>query len=461
MPGPKSEPTKSQEQLAKALKALQEFQVGYLARDLNIAIEHARASIASSADDDEERAGAFSILGIALQRRYQTSPIGNIRDAEEAVQVTRQALELKISGSHREDPRDYFENLERVLMFLTKASKEESDIEKASETFKEIVDLTSEGGPYRALALKGLSNICGFGYAQTQQLVYLDRGKSAAQAAVSIIPDGHPLKEVMLGSLHDFFDDGFKETRLISELDGMIRVSRELLDLQSGSSFTNPLMILHNLATAFTNRFGVTGDATDMKEAVISRATAVKMAMKENQDTSVADRLASLKLANEQGREKFLLHKDVLVTQLRDSLRTYFELAGDVPEMDEGVLDILHIISSLMPDGHSDAVGWQSRMGDAFQTLYEQTHRVIDLEYAILAVTAAMQLTNEKHESWGRLEDKYRARYRLWAEHTGKMPESDITMLIFGGNSYIPAEIDRSLELSVPYSYYLGDLPTQ
>ena len=461
MPFQNSDQSKSQEHLAKALKALQEFEIGYLAQDLNIAIQHARVSVNAFAAGDERRAGALAILGVALQRRYQTSPRKDIHDVEEAVQVTKEALELRISGAHREDPQDYFDNLERVLVFLAKTSKHDRDVEKGMNTFQEIVDLTREGSPYRALGLKGLCNICSFGYAQTQQLVYLDRGKTAAQAALSIIPKGHPLKETMLGVLHDFFDDGFKKTKSLSDIDGMIQVSQELLALEAESSVTNPLMVLHNLATAFTNRFNVTADAKDMEEAVASRATAVKMAILKSPRGSVADRLVALKLAREQGRQQFLLQKDVLIVQLRDSLRTYLEVTGNIPEIDEDVLDVIRIISNFMPDGHQDPIEWQRRLGDAFQKRYEQNHRIADLEYAILSVTAAMQSTNETYEGWESLEDKYRERYRLWSEHTGKMPESEISMLIFGDNSYIPPEVDRNLELSVPYTYYLGDLPTE
>lgn len=100
-------------------------------------------------------------------------------------------------------------------------------------------------------------------------------------------------------------------------------------------------------------------------------------------------------------------------------------------------------------------------LADSLHRKYERTNDLSDLERAISTTVDAIQATDPSHSAWPALETAYRARYRLWSERTGKMPDAEVRSMQFEakGVSWLPPELTPNMGLFVPVMVWTGDLP--
>ncbi|KAK3347089.1 hypothetical protein B0T25DRAFT_521355 [Lasiosphaeria hispida] len=115
----------------------------------------------------------------------------------------------------------------------------------------------------------------------------------------------------------------------------------------------------------------------------------------------------------------------------------------------------------LTGNSQPDATTFLRALADSLHRQYERTGDVSDLERAISTTMDAIQATNDSHPTWPALETAYRARYRLWSERTGKMPDTEVQSMRFAdkGTSWLPPELTPSMGLFVPVMVWTGDLP--
>lgn len=117
----------------------------------------------------------------------------------------------------------------------------------------------------------------------------------------------------------------------------------------------------------------------------------------------------------------------------------------------------------LVQDNAEDKAQQLLGVARAFQRLYEKTNDILDIEEALRLTMAAMQETDDSHAEWEAMQDSFRVQFRLWSEHTGKMPDFDTAVMAFerNGGTYIPPGLVGDLGLKVPYMIYGGELPVE
>ncbi|KAF9886247.1 hypothetical protein FE257_011860 [Aspergillus nanangensis] len=425
--------------LARALEALQKFEIGSLQEDIDAAIDFARTYVQALPIDDKGRPGALTVLGTSLQRRYHTATEKDINDLDETVNMAREAVELDIK-LHTGESHIYFENLERVLKFRYQEMRDATpQLDASTKVLHQLLDLTPKGSQYHAFTLNILSSLYSFGFKVTESLEYLDEAIATAKLAVSVTPQRHPFRAVMLEKLSDLHSVRFESTQSISDLDDVISVSKEAVEeLPEGSG--NQLQLINNVAVAFSRRYGLRNDVADIEKAIEYGQTSVKVAP-----------------TGSWGGRPFS-QKELMLYNLRKDTRTYYERTGNVPRFDGDIIDSLNIIGMVVKDCDNE-VEKLCKLADAFHRLYEETNRVQEIEYAVMVTLEAMRNIDDSHEEWEAVQDYYRARYRVWSEHTGMMPDSEIAYMAFaGGGSWIPPELTADLGLTTPCMIFTGKL---
>jgi hypothetical protein len=156
--------------------------------------------------------------------------------------------------------------------------------------------------------------------------------------------------------------------------------------------------------------------------------------------------------------------RDVATRNLRLHIKRYFELTGQIPDIEADFLEKLPILQWLAKTEDASLVQRLRQVSEAFQRRYESSRRLVDLEYAIRAILTALQKSTGKHAELEALRDAFRVQLRLWSDQTGKFPESGTGVLAFesNGNSYIPPEAIEAIGgLRTPYMIYMGELPAE
>ena len=463
---PSVEPSALQEDLAQALEALKKFQVTCRPNDIDTAIASARLSVdKTSKKGAESQIHALTVLGACLQRRYQHASSneggGTIYDIDEMVEASKAALEQLIlnpperSNEHLSEKLIYFENMERALLFrqsVTKTTEEViTQLDRGVQIVNQVIALASQqscddGALYHNYALRTLSSLYNRAYEQTKDERYLDKAIDRIEYGLCIAGSETPgpSRTILLESLSDLLDERSERTQTLPDLDSFINICDELAhDVRLKGSLKYSIFI-QNLAAAFTRRHSLTGDPVDLAMAIEYGQSAV-----ESIPATMTARRAPI------SPRKFALHK------LRMNVQAYFKLTERIPKFNEEILDSLNIegiarTSADMPP----SVSLLKKLANAFHSLYESTHRVVDVEYAIMITAHVMQLMKESDEEWSIVADDFRARLRLWSEETGKMPGFEISVLGFegSGGTWLPAELAEGLELKFPYFIFGGEI---
>ena len=421
----------SQGDLKHALEALARFNATSAQDDIDAAVKHAKASVEDPSKQGGDKAGAFCVLASCHQKRYQISNSGP-NDLNEAVDATRAAVEIIIRGPPVADSHVYFMNLERVLCFRYREMKGKVPIEDSIKIVASMLPLVPEGKRRHAFLLKVLYALYSAGYQHTEDLKYLDEAIDAAQHAVSAVPVEHTFGRVLRRDLAQLHDKRFKGTQLISELDSFIDIFESLLAVSDsdGEKFEPA----HELAAAFERRYELTSSPEDIAKAVDYGISAVEFA------------------PTKPLKEQKIPAKPIAYHNLRIYAKAYFRKTGNVPHPKKSILERSHISGMLVEEDAEDKVQRLLDIAHAFQRLYEKTDDVPDIEEALHLTMAAMQETNDLHAEWEYIQDSFRTRFRLWSEHTGKMPDLDMTIMAFerNGGTYIPPALVGDLELKEP-----------
>jgi len=130
------------------------------------------------------------------------------------------------------------------------------------------------------------------------------------------------------------------------------------------------------------------------------------------------------------------------------------------PTMEPSALD--DMVPIVLP-GHGplDGTMFLRAMADSLYRKYERTNDLSDLERALCMTVDAIQAADPSQPAWPALETSYRARYRVWSERTGKMPDAEVRSLQFEakGTTWFPPELTPKMGLVVPVQIWTGDLP--
>lgn len=441
-----SKRTSLQEDLERALEQLSKLEIGSLPAEINTAVDYARASVHGFSKDEAGKVLALTVLAAALQKRYQISTSKDPRDLDEAVDVTRAAVENTIQesqGSAIGDSQVYFINLERALCFRYEETKGEAQIEESVAIVIPLLDLVQQDSQCHAFTLKILSSLYSAGYNRTKTPKYLDEAIDATNSAIAITPENHPFRTVMRQVLARLHDQRFERTNLLSELDSFINTLQELPETQKDT--LEQFEVIHELACAFERRHKLTDNIEDLEKAIKYGDAAVKLAPK-----------SPLK-----GHP--ISARDIGVYNLRIHTKEYFRKTGNVPELDEYILKGAGIVEMLVNMDSENKIQQRHKVANAFQKLYERTNRVSDIEHALRLTMNTMQLIDDSQDEWGAIQDTFKAQFRLWSEYTGKMPDCEVMVMAFerNGGTYIPPESTEDLELRVPYVIFSGELPAE
>ncbi|PLN85314.1 hypothetical protein BDW42DRAFT_198448 [Aspergillus taichungensis] len=430
----------SQGDLRHVWNALAQFNITSAQEDIDAAVKHAKASVEDPSRQREDKAGALCVLASCHQQRYQISNSGP-NDLDEAADATRAAVEIIIRGPPVPDSHVYFMNLERALCFRYREMKGKTPIEDSINIVASMLHLVPKGKRHYAFLLKVLSALYSVGYQHTEDSKYLDEAIDATQRAVSVVPVEHTFGRVLRRDLAKLHDKRFEKTQLISELDRFIGIFESLLAVSDsdGEKF-GPA---HELAAAFERRYELTSSPEDIEKAVEYGTSAVEFAP----TTPLKDHPISA--------------KHIAYHNLRIYATAYFSKTGNVPRPKQDILERSHIVRMLVKENAENKVQRLLDIAHAFQSLYENTNDVPDIEEALRLTMAAMQETNDSHAEWEVMQDSFRTRFRLWSEHTGKMPDLDMAIMAFeqNGGTYIPPGLVGDLRLKEPYMIDASEVP--
>ncbi|KAJ5999398.1 hypothetical protein N7451_007208 [Penicillium sp. IBT 35674x] len=434
-----------QEDLGSILRQLSKFEIGSLSLEINDAVDRARGSVHDCSEDKAKKVLSLTVLAAALQKRYQISTSKDDCDLDEAVDVTRAAVEIIILESREfdiEDVQVYFINLERALCFRYD-KKEDSGIEDPLSRVVPLLDLVQHGSQCHAFTLKILSSLYSAGYNRTKYTKYLDEAINVTNSAIAIAPKSHPLGNAMRQSLAGLHEQRFECTHLLSELDSFISNLQELSETREDKA--EPFRVTHELACAFERRHQLTDNTEDLAKAIEYGVTAVGLAPRSSLEGHP------------------ISARDIAIHNLRIHTKYYFKKTGNIPELDEYIVRRAGISQVLCNLNHEDKTQQQHKVTKAFQRLYESTNSLFYIEHALRLTMNTMQSIDGSHDEWGPIQDTFKAQFRLWSEHTGKMPDCEVVLMAFesNGGTYIPPEQVPDLDLREPYIIFCGELPAE
>ncbi|KAJ0417806.1 hypothetical protein BJY00DRAFT_315597 [Aspergillus carlsbadensis] len=451
--------------IKQALEALSRFAREHRQEDIDTAVRLARAAVDDAGGlsvDADRKCQALAVLAAVLQKRYQSATAKDSSDLDEAVDATRAAVTIVLQECRHETGRGvsdapvYFTNFERAICFRYNASGEGLPAEDPVPVVNAVLDLAQRGSAYHAWMLKVLAGVCTAVYHKTKTRRYLDQAIDAAKLALSITPTDHPYGKVMSDVLEGLYDNRLEGSTSIDEVDELIALSSRILEL--GPSQQKQFQTNERLAFALARRHELTNDAEDLLKAIAYSVATIKLAP--------TGPLPGQRISM----------SDLAYHNLRIRVKAYFDETGDVPRIEESILKRGHIVQALL-----GRVGGKTQMANntptrqeelnqikrtmevaaAFERLYAKTKQRADIERALrLTVHSLRQVRGSDGGQFASAENSFRARYRLWSDHTGIMPECHISLVAWDtGDSYLAPELTDDLQLTTSATIFGGELP--
>jgi CHAT domain-containing protein len=162
-----------------AIAMYKEFCNTGIKEQIDTAVRFARLALDYTADEDDEKAGLLSNLGVMLGKRYERT--SKIEDLKEPISMARQAVDS--TPSDHPDWAACLGNLGNMLGCRYKRTGAIEDLEEAISMARQAVDSTPSDHPDRAAYLNNLGNKLESRYECTQELNDLQNAANAFELA--------------------------------------------------------------------------------------------------------------------------------------------------------------------------------------------------------------------------------------------------------------------------------------
>ncbi|KAH8879773.1 hypothetical protein GQ53DRAFT_755654 [Thozetella sp. PMI_491] len=443
----------ARDQMADALQLLATFQISENIEDLDRAIALARtvAKDARSAPSGtvaaKARPACLNILGVLLNKRFTARQ--DVSSLEDSVECVREAVE-SFTDEDVEERSYYFFNLQAALTNRYKQTNETGHLVEAIDTAQRLTDRSAAGSADHVMSLDLLRVLCTLGFESTSDPTYLDR---AIQAGESLIKHGTATSKLWLTTLNEIewlLHHKYDITGDMVHLDRAVQLSRlGVASITTWNSSPEAQVYrpssLHNLVFSLLQRFQATNQDEDLLAAVDAHRKALAESSgpehAEFRSLLWADLHAICKAVYVHRASFELLINDIMLDAVRiiesgdgPSYRLLLCGPGDVPRPDQESAEYMA--------QREAAATWLSGIAGRFELCFQRTGTTDDIELAVTMTFQALQLAGPLHPHWGKMETGQRSRWRMWSDHVGKIPDSEIKILAIGdGGTWIPPEM--------------------
>jgi tetratricopeptide (TPR) repeat protein len=202
-------------------------------------------------------------------------------------------------------------------------------------------------------------------------LADIDDATAQAQAAVHLIPDGHPNKLGYLNNLGNSLMSRFERFGNLADLDGAIAQYQAALHLIPDGNPYKPTFC-NNLGLCLQSRFRRLGTLADIDDAILQNRLAVHLTLDGHPD------------------------KPMYLSNLAISLQIRARQLGNLADINDAIAQIQAAVS-LTPEGHPDKPGRLNNSGTSLHIRFEHLGDLDDINNAIVQYQAALNLTPDSH----------------------------------------------------------------
>ncbi|KAG1726838.1 CHAT domain-containing protein, partial [Suillus lakei] len=230
--------------------------------DLDEAIELHRAALELRLPGHSLRASSLGNLALNLKERFKWRGIQS--DLDEAIDLRRAALELHPPGHSLR--ASFLSNLALSLDERFQQRGIQSDLDEAIELHRAALLLCPPGHSVGFIALNSLANDLRDRFRQQGVQSDLDEAIELHRAALDLRPPGHPLRASSLGNLALSLGERFRQRGVQSDLDEAVKLHRAALLLCPPDHSVRSIA-LSSLANVLGDRFEKRGVQSDLDEA--------------------------------------------------------------------------------------------------------------------------------------------------------------------------------------------------
>lgn len=341
------------------------------AKELQEAFVKAEHALSCTPEDHPYRAGRLNFLSLLLSARYELR--GQIKDLDEAIQMSEQAVALGFQDGSDPDLGAYLNNLGTNLESRLERTGQIKDLEAAAERLEQAVSAVPPTHPELPMYLCNLGNILQklFMWKRQDRLELLEEAIQKTRQAVEMTPCDHPHRGAMLNNLGSKFQDLFDRTGRLEDLKDAIYWSTQAIAATPQGHPDLPSW-LHNLGNKLNSRFERTGMIGDLLEAIDKSDQAVATAADDNP------------------------HRHLYLSSLGNKLENLFEWRGQTTDLDRAIV-LNEKALAATPPGHPNLAAYQNNLSSKLQNRYDRTARMEDLEEAIRLAELALANTSSNH----------------------------------------------------------------
>jgi tetratricopeptide (TPR) repeat protein len=214
---------------------------------------------------------AMSMLSVAYLTRYRLD--GALEDLDESVALGRRAL-----AAAADDPAlpDWLGNLGNALRLRFLRLGDLADADAAVEVSRRALELTPVGHADRARASHTLGSVLLDRYKRTSDAADLDGGVAAMREAAARIVPGTLGAALVRSTLGRALTDRYERYGVTADLDEAVAEIRTALNSIGTAALVRP-GVLNNLAAALHIRANLTGSSTDIDDAISASREALRL----------------------------------------------------------------------------------------------------------------------------------------------------------------------------------------
>ncbi|KAI3322281.1 CHAT domain-containing protein [Xylariaceae sp. AK1471] len=211
-------------------------------RDIDEAIELTRMALGITTGDSPR--AEYSIrLGQHLYKRYYSRHA--TADLEEAIRVTHIGLTMTPDGSDQAKPLGFLGLY--LYSRYWRSTRTAADLDEAIRITRIAARVASETDSKKALYMSRLGSYLATRYSSTEDIADLEDSIQSMQASVDITPRGHSIRGPTLAKLAMEVALKYLRDKDISDLENAIRISWAAVDETAPESQTSRLLELHSL----------------------------------------------------------------------------------------------------------------------------------------------------------------------------------------------------------------------
>ncbi|KAF6744592.1 CHAT domain-containing protein [Ephemerocybe angulata] len=419
--------------------------------DIDEAITANRNALALIPDGSASQPSALFSLGTTLSMRFDLT--GDVRDNAEAITLARRAAEL--------DPNHYSA---LNLLGISLSSRfvrvgELSDIHEAILVLQNVVDHTPQEDSRLYSFLNTLAASLSERFQRTGELSDISESIRVQQRAVSLIPSNHPHLHNLLKNLGGFLALRYQRTGELSDISESIVSQRKAVELTPQD---HPALSAHlkHLGATFGIRFSRTGDLGDITEAITMQQRAIELTphyhpdlpsrlddlgntfyfrFSQTGDISEAAEAISLKQRAIQLTPKDDAKLPMRLSNLGNVFQGRFTFTRDPSDMAEA-MSLKQRVVDLTPPNHRELPARLSTLGNSFVIHHKSSGKLSDADKAVSLHQRAADLTPQDHAELPDLLQNLACSLIYRFQQTGNI--SDL-------NTTVPV-LRRAIELAPP-----------